>query len=45
MPVILHTQERVQEDGNSKPAQANSSRDSILKRIHHKKRTGGVVKV
>jgi hypothetical protein len=31
--------EGAQEDTSSKPAQANSSQDSISK-IHHKKRTG-----
>jgi hypothetical protein len=36
MPVILTTQERDQEDCISKPAWANSSRDPILKKAHHK---------
>jgi hypothetical protein len=35
---------RDQEDRGLKPAQANSSRDPILKKkSHHKKRAGGVV--
>jgi hypothetical protein len=34
---------RDQEDCGSKPAQANSSQDLILKKTHHKKRTGRVV--
>jgi hypothetical protein len=38
-PVILVG--RDQEDHSLKPAQANSSRDPILKKIHHKKRAGG----
>jgi hypothetical protein len=45
MPVILATQEtRNQGDHGSKPARANSSQDSILKKTpeHHKKRAGGV---
>jgi hypothetical protein len=33
---------RDQEDQGSKPAQANSSQDLILKKILHKNRTGGV---
>jgi hypothetical protein len=42
--VILATQEagRDQEDHGSKPAQANSLWDPISKKIHHKKRAGGV---
>jgi hypothetical protein len=33
---------RNQEDRGSKPAQANNSRDPILKKTHHKKRAVGV---
>jgi hypothetical protein len=33
---------RDQEDQGSKPAQANSSMRSYLKKAHHKKRAGGV---
>jgi hypothetical protein len=33
---------RDQEDRGSKPAQANSSQDPILKKTHHKKRASGV---
>jgi hypothetical protein len=42
-PVILHTEGgRNQEDHSLKPAQANSLWDPILKKIHHKNKTGGV---
>jgi hypothetical protein len=38
MPVILATQEAKQKDRGSKPAQANSSRDPILKNSQLKKK-------
>jgi hypothetical protein len=37
-----NTAERDQENHSSKPTQVNSSQDPISKKIHHKKRAGGV---
>jgi hypothetical protein len=39
---LSYSGSRVQEDQGSKPAQANSSQDPILKKPFTKKRAGGV---
>jgi hypothetical protein len=41
-PIILATQEADQEDSSSKPTQANSLRDPISKKTHHKERASGM---